>query len=186
MSDKRAFLIHGWQGTPEGGWRPWLKQRLEEKGFTVIMPAMPNTDHPKMNEWVNHLHKVVGRPDENCIFVGHSLGCIASLRYVESLQPGQRVGAVFLVAGFADDINIPELHNFYETPINWNSIKSHCKKFVAINSDNDPYVPLEHGRTLAEKLGAKLIIAHGMGHMSGGEGFMELPVLLDEILAVVK
>lgn len=23
---KRAFVIHGWEGTPEGSWWPWLKK----------------------------------------------------------------------------------------------------------------------------------------------------------------
>jgi esterase/lipase len=47
---KRVFLIHGWEGYPEEGWRPWLKNELEKIGFTVFVPSMPNTKHPKMNE----------------------------------------------------------------------------------------------------------------------------------------
>jgi len=33
---KRVFLIHGWEGSPEEGWRPWLKKELEKRGFKVI------------------------------------------------------------------------------------------------------------------------------------------------------
>lgn len=47
---KRVFLIHGWEGYPEEGWRPWLKKELEQRGFTVIVPAMPDTATPTMGK----------------------------------------------------------------------------------------------------------------------------------------
>ena len=47
---KRVFVIHGWGGYPEEGWKPWLKKELEKRGFTVFVPAMPDTEHPKMND----------------------------------------------------------------------------------------------------------------------------------------
>lgn len=25
---KRVIMIHGWEGYPEEGWRPWLKQKV--------------------------------------------------------------------------------------------------------------------------------------------------------------
>ncbi|MBI2580107.1 MAG: alpha/beta hydrolase, partial [Candidatus Aenigmarchaeota archaeon] len=76
---KRAFLVHGWQGSPESGWKPWLRKELKKNGFSVSVPEMPDTAHPRMNAWVPHLAKTVGTPDKNCYFVGHSLGCIAIL-----------------------------------------------------------------------------------------------------------
>ena len=39
--NRRGFLIHGWEGYPEEGWRPWLKNELEKRGFTVSVPASP-------------------------------------------------------------------------------------------------------------------------------------------------
>ncbi|MCD6229864.1 MAG: alpha/beta hydrolase [Candidatus Diapherotrites archaeon] len=54
---KKAFIIHGWEGFPEEGWFPWLKQQLENNGFTVCVPEMPDTKHPKINEWVNTIKK---------------------------------------------------------------------------------------------------------------------------------
>lgn len=40
---KKAILIHGWEGYPEEGWRPWLKGELEKHGFEVIIPEEANT-----------------------------------------------------------------------------------------------------------------------------------------------
>ena len=28
---KRVFIIHGWDGYPEEGWFPWLKEELEKE-----------------------------------------------------------------------------------------------------------------------------------------------------------
>lgn len=64
----RAFLIHGWAGSPEEAWRPWLRDELESRGFEVKMPAMPDSEHPKMEAWVKTLSQTVGDVDENCFF----------------------------------------------------------------------------------------------------------------------
>ena len=181
---KRAFLIHGWQSYPEKSWKPWLKNELERKGFRVFVPAMPDTNHPKMNAWVEHLTKIVGTPDKDSYFIGHSLGCITILRYFETLEENQEVGAAVLIAGFSDNINYGELNSFFTKSIQWSKIKSHCKKFIAIQSDNDPYVPLKYGDIFKEKLNAKLIVEHNMKHFSGDDGINELPVALDSVLKI--
>jgi len=185
---KKAFLIHGWQGHPEEEWRPWLRNELESLGWKVILPAMPDTMHPKVHEWVRHtehLVNITGGPDENCYFVGHSLGCIAILRYLETLS-NEKVGGAILVAGFSDDLGYEEFLNFFTAPILWDEIKTHCKKFVAIHSDNDPYVPLEQGNVFKEKLGAELIIEHNMKHYSAEDGITELPIALEVLLRISK
>lgn len=183
---KRAFLIHGWDGHPEEGWRPWLKSELEKRGFNVSVPAMPDTKNPKMNAWLKQLANVVGEPGENCYFVGHSLGCITILRYVESLKESQKVGGAVLVAGFTSDLGYEELQSFFAKRIDWNKINLHCKKFIAIHSDNDPYVSLHYGDFFKQKLGAELIIERYMKHFSGGDGIVELPVALDSALRISK
>ncbi|MDP2908651.1 MAG: alpha/beta hydrolase [Nanoarchaeota archaeon] len=183
---KRIFLIHGWEGSPEEGWRPWLKRELENKGFSVIVPAMPDTKHPKADAWAGHLIKTVGVPGRDCYFVGHSLGCITILRYLESLKKGQEVGGVILVAGFTSNLGYTELESFFTNPINWEKIKSHCKRFVAVNSDNDPYVSLHYGDFFKEKLNAKLIVEHNMRHFSGDDGITQLPIVLDQLLKILK
>ena len=48
---KRVFIIHGWEGFPEEGWFPWLKNELEAKGFEVHVPNMPDSEHPRIQKW---------------------------------------------------------------------------------------------------------------------------------------
>lgn len=183
---KKAFLIHGWEGHPKGEWRPWLKNELEKKGFHVVVPEMPDTKHPRMNPWVNHLIKTVGIPDKDCYFVGHSLGCITLLRYLETLKEREEVGGIVLVGGFTSNLGYEEIRSFFTKPIAWEKIKSHCKKFVAIHSDNDPYVSLHYKTFFKEKLNATVFVEHNMGHFSGGEGIFQLPIVLNKLLEISK
>ncbi len=74
-SMKRIFIIHGWAGSPIGDWIAWAKQAFEAKGFEVVAPEMPDTLHPNIEAWVSYLRDLVGKPDSNTFFVGHSIGC---------------------------------------------------------------------------------------------------------------
>jgi predicted alpha/beta hydrolase family esterase len=83
---KRVILVHGWGGYPEEGWFPSFKKELEKEGYKVSVPAMSHPENPTIDDWVGHLAKVIGKPDENTFLVGHSIGCQTILRYLESLN----------------------------------------------------------------------------------------------------
>lgn len=184
---RRVFLIHGWEGYPEEGWRPWLKDELKQAGFDVVVPSMPDPDNPTAEQWVPYLAKAVGTPSENDFFVGHSLGCVTILKFMESLTD-EKIGGVVLVAGFGHDLEYPsykgELSSFFQTSVNWKKIKKHCNKFIAIMSDNDPFVPLKHGELFKKKLGAQLILEHNMHHFSGDDGINTLPSAKKAVISV--
>lgn len=166
------------------------KKELEEKGFDVQVPEMPETVNPKLSGWLPKLKKVVGKAGEDVFLVGHSLGCITIMRYLENLSDNEKVGSVVFVAGFTDDLGYKELTNFFEIPINFEKIRSKANHFVAIASDNDPYVALKYSDILKDKLGAKVIIKHSMKHFSGPidkeESCVSLPDVVDAILEISK
>ena len=97
---KRMFIVHRWDGTPKSDWYPWLKKELEKKGFKVEVPEMPNTSEPKINDWVAHLKKVVGKLDSKTYFIGHSIGCQAIMRFLEKEDYNGKVGNIVFVAGW--------------------------------------------------------------------------------------
>jgi uncharacterized protein len=181
---KRAFIIHGWEGVPNEGWKPWLRGELEKKGFSVKVPAMPSTNNPKVDAWVSHLAKVVGKPDKDCYFIGHSLGCITIIRYLEKLKGNIKVGGAVFVSGFASNLGFEQIGSFFKAPINWRKVKSRCKRFVAIHSDNDRYVSLHYGSMFKRELGAELVVKHNMKHFAGSDGITEVPVVRDAVLRI--
>ena len=185
---KRAIIIHGFKGHPKHGWKPWLAAELRKHGFIVKNPRMPNTNHPKIKSWVERLAALVGKPDTDCYLIGHSLGCITILRYLETLKDNEKIGGAVLIAG---PVKRPknkykELASFFSSPIQWKKIKRHCRRFVAIHSDDDNTVPLQHSRIVQQKLGAQLIVKHGMKHFSGSDGIIELPDALKAVLKLSK
>ena len=186
---KRVFVIHGWGGNPEEGWRPWFKKELEERGFEVIIPAMPDSDNPIMDKWVSYLAQIVGNPDENTYFVGHSLGCITILCYLEMLNGGQKVGGAVLIAAFARDLNYEgyrgELSGFFAKPLDWRKIKKVCNKFAVIHSDDDKWVPPDFGEDVARCLNVEFTKVHGMKHFSGDDGITKAPIILEKLLEMV-
>ncbi len=101
---------------------------------------MPNTDEPKLAEWLKKIKEVVKISDEETYFVGHSLGAITILRYIEKLSVKEKVGGVVLVAGLIT-AKKNKLSDFIKNKLDYKKIKSHItKKIVAIHSDNDPVV----------------------------------------------
>lgn len=179
---KRVFIIHGWEGSPDSNWFPWLKNELKKKSFAVAVTQMPNAAFPQLSEWLAHLRKIVGEPDKKTYFIGHSLGSIAILRYFESLSEREKAGGAILTAAFAEPIGIEILENFFANPLDFGKIKKVTDKIVVINSDNDHHVPLKQGELLRDKLNAKLIIVPNGQHLNTGNGYFEFPLVFDELL----
>ena len=183
---KKVYLIHGWGGTGEGGWFDWLKEKLKESNIMVDSLEMPNTDKPKIEEWVGYLNNTVKEIDEETYFVGHSIGGQAILRFLEKLPEGIKIGGCVFVAGF---FNLKEetyefeadreiAKPWIETPINLEKVKDHTNNFLAIFSDNDPYVPLSEVEKFKKELDAKTIIKNNEEHFNKT---MEIPEILEFI-----
>jgi predicted alpha/beta hydrolase family esterase len=185
---KRAIIVHGWSDTPEGSWFPWLKRKLEEKGMKVEVPAMPDTDIPKIDAWVKKLEETVGKPDKDTFLVGHSIGCQAIMRYLE--KTNAKVGGILFVAGW---FTLKDLGNdeqivakpWLETKIDTDKVKN-AAKIIAIFCDDDPYVPISDAETFKKRLNAEIIMQTGKGHFSGDDGVTELPEALEAILTLSR
>jgi len=180
--NKRVIIIHGWEGSPESNWFPWLKSKLEASGFEVQVPEMPNANHPQKDEWVNHLKKIVGDIDESLYIIGHSLGGITVLRFLEQLPENKMINGAIFAAGFPQSVGIDEIENFFDTPVNFSAIKNKAKRFIVFASDNDPYVPHENAKILERELEGELVMVPNGGHLNTDDGFTEFPLLLEKIL----
>jgi len=184
---KRAIIVHCWGGSPEYCWYPWVKKELEKRGFQVQIPAFPDTDEPKFEPWIEEFQKAVGKPDEELYLIGHSLGCITIMRYLETLGEKEKIGGAVLVAGFSEDIGLPEIKSFLEIPVDYEKVKNSVKnKITAIFSDNDPYVDLKFADIFKKKLDAKVIVKHKAGHFSGAVEGEKTCLKLPEVVENIK
>ena len=191
----RVIIIHGWASFPKDGWFPWLKENLEKKGFEVLVPKLPDPKNPRIQNWVQTIAEVAGKADEKTFFVGHSLGCQAIVRYLETLPEGTKIGGAVFVGGYfkrltgleeeiKEDIGVAETERHWlGNPIDFSKVKPHIIKSIAIFSNNDYYVPPDNEDDLRDKLGSEIRIVDDMGHFSGVlDGITELPIALESVL----
>lgn len=183
-SKKRVFIIHGYGAKPEDNWFPWLKGELEKKGFDVFVPQMPDTDNPTLAKWLPHLQSIVGECNKNTFFVGHSLGTITILKFLESLTNGEKSGGIVLVGGFSESIDFEKLSSFTANPLDYSKVKKVTEKIIAIHSTDDESVPYKFAEIIRDKLGAELITMHNAGHINKKSGYLQLPEALESILQI--
>jgi len=172
MKIRRVLILHGWGADSHDNWFPWLKGELEKKGVDAYCPDLPETNVPKQEAWLSEIRKLAGGFDSGLALVGHSLGTIAIMRTLESLRPGEKIGKAVLVSGFTWGLDIREISDFFKTEFDWEKIRGHAHEITVMNSDNDPYFPVQEGEKLRDNLKAKLIVEHGAGHINeGSPGF---------------
>lgn len=173
-------------GTSTRDWMPWIKRELGKKKIKVYIPDMPNTEEPEVDKWIEHISKVVGKPDKNTILIGHSLGGNAILRYLQQMKSGQKVGAAIIVASwlnrrkgkFRTPARRKMMSPWFKTPLYFNRIAKHSESFTALYSDDDRYVPKSAAQILKKKLGAKRIIAHHQLHFDQTKNLFVLKEIL--------
>lgn len=187
---KRVILIHGWDGHPGDHWKTWFRLELEKKGIQVTEPQIPGGQFPKLDEWLAGIEDAVGEPDGSTCLVGHSLGCIALVHYLNTLRDGQKVAGCVFVAGFSSDLGIKDdaelfIQKFYMDVSEVEKAKDHAGKTVTIVSDDDSSVPLAKAVEFQKQLGAELVLEHAKGHFCKEDGVVELPSALDAVLKIL-
>lgn len=183
---KKVFIIHGFQGSPNGGWRPWLMSELEKQDVYACALSMPKPNEPVCSEWVEEISRHVEiNKNDDIYLVGHSLGVPAILRYLEKSEIFSIKGVV-LVSGPLEKNNNRKIDTFLETSFDFETIKSKCESFAIIHGDNDPNVPLNNAETLSKGLNGELIIVKNGGHLNGSAGWIMLPQCLEELNKMIK
>jgi len=181
---KRIIIVHGWEGSPAGDWIGWATEAFRKKGYEVITPKMPDTDNPVIEKWVEHLKSVAGAVDENTYFIGHSIGCQAIMRFLETIDT--KIGGTIFVAGWFDLKNLETKEAeeiakpWIETPIDYAKVKANLVWSVVVLGDNDSWVPYEETkRNFETRLGSEVVTITGAGHITSGDGFGPFPQLIE-------
>jgi predicted alpha/beta hydrolase family esterase len=178
-----VLIIHGTKGGPDANWFPWLKAELEKIGCKVLVPRFPTPKDQSLESWLKVLETYKEQIGQDTLLVGHSIASAFILSAIQRLN--KPVKAAFLVAGFLTSLGIPDYDklnkSFVAAGLDWTKIRKNCRRFYVINSDNDPYVPLSEGRSLARNLGVQPIILKNAGHMNSESGYTHFEFLLELI-----
>jgi len=187
---KKVYLVPARGTHPNDLWYPWVKSTLEQAGYVMNVPHMPNPDSPQKAAWLSALEAGLPEVDEDTYFIGHSVGCQAILRFLDGLPPGNRCGGVVLVAGW---VRFPNwegrsqeqkaiLEDWLNPPLDLRKVADRSRRFIAIFSDNDEFVPQENWAVCEQELHAKVIVKHGAGHFERRD-VLELP---DVVAAIAE
>ncbi|KKU81107.1 hypothetical protein A2971_05280 [Candidatus Gottesmanbacteria bacterium RIFCSPLOWO2_01_FULL_46_21] len=172
---RKALILQGWYQKPDSNWYPWLKEELENCGFTVYLPDLPtmHTDLPDMKKQLAFIEKLI-TIDKDTVIFGHSLGCLLGMRLAEK----HSFDKLFLIAGWDFNDLSAEHRLFWKTSIHHNAIKRHVKNIYCISSDNDPYVTAFMAEEMSKRFGGKFILIKSAGHFTEKYKISVIPQLL--------
>lgn len=176
---KKVVIIHGNGGcTAESAWLPWLKNELEKKGLTVIVPTMPDNVQAKSSVWLPYMRDTL-KCDQNTIVIGHSSGAVAAMRYAEQykLKGSVLVGACYTDLGYESE----RIAGYYDKPWLWDKIKANQEWIAVMSSTDDPYIPIEQAHHIQKNLDAQYLEFNDQGHFQN----KEIPEVVALILSKV-
>lgn len=179
---KRAVILHGTQNSPEGNWFRWLETELITSGLEVWLPQLPKAEHPSLAEWADFVHKECPFVlDEETLVIGHSSGAVLGL--ILAQQNEQPLGGAVSISAFKDNdfLKWDACDRLFDVPFDFDAMRTGAKSIIMIQSDTDPYVPMEHAKYLSDNSGAELIIIPGQGHfnLEQGDHYRQFPQLLE-------
>ncbi len=175
---KTALIVHGLHANSNENWFPWLKKELENNGWRVICPDLPNFMHPSRQEWLDKVKELTkGVNFSDLAIIAHSLGVPTSLDLIESEE--KKIPLLVSVAGFAVPYGFePNEYFLKEKPIDLKKVQALIGRAVVICSDDDPYVTLNALSGMTEGLGVEPVIVKGGKHFNKEAGYTEFPLLL--------
>lgn len=194
---ERLCIVPRWAATQDMEWYPWLCQSdlVRARFAHVLRPEIDDPGTPTIDAWVAALTRACGTDAESLArtwFVGHSVGCQAILRYLNTLPAGVKARGALLVAGWwtvdapwgsikpwlytAEGPGEPEAGG---PSMNLARVRGACQRFSVLISDNDPFTADHRAteRAFVERLGAEVTILPGQKHFNGDQAPAVLPAL---------
>lgn len=183
---KKAAIIHGTKSSPQGNWFQDVASQLAKHDFQSFVPQFPTPDGQSLDNWFAYFGAIVGELDSESIIIGHSVGAVFALRLLERLDAP--IAAVVLVAGFTGELGLPEYDklnsSFVAGAFDWKKIRSNAAQFICMSGDNDPYVPFQQGKEIADSLGVDHLVIESGGHLNAEFGYTKFPQLIDLLTKV--
>jgi len=160
-------------------WYSWVRDALVTDGRVndgVLLRDMPDPVLAREGYWLPFMRDELAC-DRNTIFVGHSSGAAAAMRYAEQSP----VAGLVLVGAYPTDLDDPteRQSGYFSRP--WHHIRQNSQFIVQFGSTDDPYLPWHEQKAVADALGADLRQFYNRGHFVDDE-FPELVLAIKELL----
>jgi len=179
----RVILVHGFNSSPDQNFHPWLAQQLRDRGFQVVVPTLSLRSDAefKLSDVIEEMKKQIGAVKSDDIYLGHSLGALVMLNFLEAVEMTETPRAAILV-GAPWKVAKPELRQLFLADLDADVVIWKTREFFVVHSKDDKLVPFEHGQKLSAYLKAKLIETETDGHYMDAE-YPTLLALVEKIAA---
>ncbi len=184
---KKVLLLHGYNGIPQIFY--WLRQELENMGYTVIMPSLPTQERVRYNIWKKEFEKIKNDLKGEIIVVAHSIGNSFIIKYVK--ENNLNIKLYIGLAGFSDIYTTEGRKDLDEavksivlSQEEIDNFKNNVKMKYCIYSDNDHIVPLEILKKHANNVNGIHCMIPNIGHMGRKSNLQTIPKVIEIIKEV--
>ena len=181
---KRAVILHGTSGNPSINWLPWVRAQLEDEGYEVWVPQLPDADYPNRFTYDEFLKSADWDFTDN-LLIGHSSGATTILNLM-STDWFPHIKTAVLVGAFLNE-NLTKKTDWYEQGqfdnlfpsegFDAERLSTKADRFYFLHGDNDPYCELEPAQQLSDKVNGTLVVIPGGKHLSSNR--KEIPEIID-------
>ncbi|XP_077088069.1 serine hydrolase RBBP9 [Siphateles boraxobius] len=177
MPLKRIVIVPGNGGgnVEDYNWYGWANKRINEiPDVSCELRNMPDPVTAKESIWLPFMETDL-RCDEETLIIGHSSGAAAAMRYAET----HRVFAIILVGAYTSDLGVENEREsgYFSRPWEWEKIRTNVKYILQFGSTDDPFLPWEEQREVADGLKTDLFKYTDQGHFMN----TAFPELIDAI-----
>ncbi|HUP26577.1 MAG TPA: alpha/beta hydrolase [Candidatus Limnocylindrales bacterium] len=182
---KRAVILHSYGQTSEGHWYPWLKRKLQNRGYHVWSPNMPTPDKPNARAVTDFLLANKDWDFNDNVIIGHSWGAVQILHLLQNLPADMRVRAAVPVSVYsqvlAEEPDWEQLKGLFEEPFEFAKIKAAAHKFLFVHGDDDPWCDPKQAEYLAGQVRGELVFIKGGQHFSTSldPAYTRFPALIE-------
>lgn len=190
QTEKTILLIHGWNCNSKDNWYDWFKQTMEERGYRVLVPDLPDPCEPDLDKWLSALKDLKKELRGEVTIVGHSLGCPTACLFID--REKIKAKKLVLVAPASqrnqsreklNDLGINNdqldlIEKFHLAKIGFSRVREQTGSIVQLYSTNDMYISPE-AKEDYEELGGEIRIFEDKGHFNARCGITEFPEIID-------
>ena len=193
---KKALLLHGWEGTSQSHWFPWLKSELEKKWYKVVVPNLPDTDTPIVENQVDFLKNLSELQGfwKGDVLIAHSLGSQVWLQYIQDNNITE-IDVIFVAPSYnnlADELwedrldsSFFTMSNAFNVQSDFRLLKKQKNNYTVLLSDNDPYINSFSAREYYGQLDNIIFVEmEWKGHFSSDIWLLEFSELLEYVKTV--
>jgi predicted alpha/beta hydrolase family esterase len=132
---------------------------------------MPDSIIARSEYWLPFLQNQL-KVGEQDVLVGWSSGAVAAMRYAEN----HKIKGSILVSPSYTDLGdeLEKQSAYFDKPWDWSAIKNNQDKIALFYGDDDPYIPQDEFKFIAEKLSSETHAIKGGKHFVERATFPEL------------